>query len=142
MTDFNQSQSLAKALHSTLGASLAVQSVLGPIPRLYDHPPKDPVYPYLTYGPMRSENIGGDDTPMTAHSLSLHLWSRYGGRAEIMDCVSAVSGALENGAFQLTDAILVSSNIVFSDIFRAPDGRTLHGLIRLKITTQPNTEAP
>ena len=84
MSDFNQSQALAKAIHSTLSANIAVQSLLGDTPRLYDSAPEDPVYPYLTYGPMRSEDIGGDDSPLTAHIMTLHIWSRYRGRAEIM----------------------------------------------------------
>ena len=142
MSSFNQSLELAKALHSALSGNIAVKSVLGEPPRLYDNPPEDPVFPYLTYGPMRSEDIGGDESPLTAHAISLHIWSRYRGRAEIMACLSAVAGALEGENLQLTDAHLVSANIVYIDSFRAPDGRTLHGLIRMKITTQPLTETP
>ena len=137
MSDVNQAQALARAVHLALSSDVAVQSVLGQTPRLYDHPPEDPIYPYLTYGTMRSEDIGGDDSPMTAHNLTLHLWSRYGGRAEIMSMIQAVSGVLENDNWQLTDGHLVSANVIFTDQFRAPDGRTLHGIIRLNATTQP-----
>ena len=137
MTDTNQAQSLAKAVHAALGADVAVQSVLGNTPRLYDHAPEDPIYPYLTYGPLRSEDIGGDVSPMTAHNMTLHLWSRYGGRAEIMALTNAVSGVLESGGWQLTEGVLVSANVIFTDNFRAPDGRTLHGVIRFDATTQP-----
>ncbi len=138
MIDFNQSQSLAKALHTLLSNNVVVQSVLGDTPRLYDHAPDDPVYPYLTYGAMRSDDIGGDDSPLNAHNLTLHIWSRYGGRAEMMICLDAVSGALKGGGLALSGAHLVSANVVYTDIFRAPDGRTLHGLIRLNVTTQPS----
>jgi len=142
MSGFNQNLALAKAIHSGLSDNLAVKSVLGETPRLYDNPPEDPVFPYLTYGPMRSEDIGGDESPLTAHTVSLHIWSRYRGRAEIMTCLSAVAGALEGTNLQLTGAHLVSANIVYIDNFQAPDGRTLHGLIRMKIITQPLTETP
>ncbi len=137
MSDTNQAQSLAKSVHAALSTDIAVQSVLGQTPRLYDHAPKDPIYPYLTYGPMRSENISGDVSPLTAHNMTLHLWSRYGGRAEIMDLTNAVSGVLESGGWQLTEGVLVSANVIFTDNFRAPDGRTLHGVIRFNATTQP-----
>ena len=137
MSDINQVQALAKAIHLALKSDIAVQSVLGQEARLYDAPPEDPIYPYLTYGPMRSEDIGGDDSPMTAHNLTLHLWSRYGGRAEVMSIIQAVSGVLENGNWQLVEGHLVSANVIFTDQFRAPDGRTLHGIIRLNATTQP-----
>jgi len=137
MSDDNQAQALAKAIHLTLSTNVAVQSVLGQEARLYDHAPEDPVYPYLTYGPMRSADIGGDDSPMTAHNITLHLWSRYGGRAEIMTMLQAVSGALQSGGWQLAVGHLVSANVVFTDQFRAPDGHTIHGIIRLNATTQP-----
>lgn len=137
MSDENQAIELAKAIHAALSADITVQSILGTPARLYDHPPKDPIYPYLSYGPMRSEDIGGDDSPMTAHSLTLHLWSRYSGRAETLSGLSAISGALEVENISLNTANLISSHIFFTDNFRAPDGRTLHGIIRLQVTTQP-----
>jgi len=137
MSDINQAQALAKAIHLALSGNVAVQSVLGQEARLYDHAPEDPIYPYLTYGPMRSADVGGDESPMTAHNLTLHLWSRYGGRAETMAMLQAVSGALESGSWQLAEGHLVSANVIFTDQFRAPDGHTLHGIIRLNATTQP-----
>jgi len=137
MSDINQTHALAKAIHLALSGNVAVQSVLGQEARLYDHAPEDPIYPYLTYGPMRSADVGGDESPMTAHNLTLHLWSRYGGRAETMTMLQAVSGALESGSWQLTEGHLVSANVIFTDQFRAPDGHTLHGIIRLNATTQP-----
>lgn len=137
MSDFNQSRAVAKAIHIALSNDVTVQNLLGDPARLYDHPPEDPIYPYLSYGPTRSEDVGGDLTPMITHSLTLHLWSRYGGREEILQCLSAVAEVLESTTLSLVDAHLVSANIVFSDHFRAPDGRTLHGLLRLNVTTQP-----
>ncbi len=138
MSDHNQTQALAKAVHLALSADIGIQNLLGTNPRLYDHVPEDPIYPYLTYGPMRSENIGGDDLQLTAHNMTLHLWSRYGGRAEIMALTDAVSGVLESGSWQLATGILVNANVMFTDNFRAPDGRTLHGVIRFNATTQPS----
>ncbi|PHR94319.1 MAG: hypothetical protein COA69_01610 [Robiginitomaculum sp.] len=137
MSDFNQSQSVAKAIHSALAANLGVQALLGDPARLYDHAPENPIYPYLSYGPMRSEDTGGDAHPVTTHSLTLHIWSRYSGRAEVMQCLSAVSEALEEGGLTLSSAHLISAHTVFSDSFRAPDGRTLHGLLRFNVTTEP-----
>ncbi|HFB54378.1 MAG TPA: DUF3168 domain-containing protein [Hellea balneolensis] len=140
MNDMYQSQALAKAVHTVLHDDIMVQSLLGNQPRLYDHPPEDPVYPYLSYGPMRSDNISADDCAAYRHVFTLHVWSRYGGRAEIMSLISAISQALEGGGLTLNTAHLVSMNVIFSDHFRAPDGRTLHGLIRVSAVTQPLTE--
>ena len=139
MSDSNQAQALAKAVHLALVQDMEVQSILGANPRLYDHIPEDPIYPYLTYGPLRSTDISGDELQLTAHNMTLHLWSQYGGRAEIMSLINAVSDVLTNGNWQLSEGLLVSTNVTFTDNFRAPDGRTLHGVIRFNATTQPSS---
>ncbi|MBL4871000.1 MAG: DUF3168 domain-containing protein [Robiginitomaculum sp.] len=140
MSDSNQAIELAKSIHTALNTNIFVQNILGDPPRLYDHVPADPIYPYLTYGPMRSEDVGGDMSPMTTHTLTLHIWSRYSGRAEILNGLAIITDVFETGSLQLDTAELISAHVVFNDNFRAPDGRTLHGLIRLQVTTQPLTE--
>ena len=137
-----QAESLAKAVHAVLQDDPAVQYGLGGTsdvpPRLYDSAPEDPVYPYLTYGALRSEDIGADDTPLASHQMTLHLWSRYTGRAEVMALLGQLGHAL--AADTLTEAATVairSSTAVYSDVLRAPDGRTHHGLLRVSITTHP-----
>lgn len=139
-----QAEALARAVHAVLSANPAVQYGLGGMsdvpPRLYDAAPEDPVYPYLTYGALRSEDIGADDTPMAAHQMTLHLWSRYTGRAEVMALLGQLGHALK--AETLTEAASVavrSATPVYSDVLRAPDGRTHHGLLRLSITTHPKS---
>ena len=141
-----QAESLAKAVHAVLQADPAVQYGLGGTadvpPRLYDAAPEDPVYPYLTYGALRSEDIGADETALATHQMTLHLWSRYTGRAEVMALLGQLGHALD--AETLTEAASVavrSSTAVYSDVLRAPDGRTHHGLLRLSITTHPKEEA-
>ena len=133
-------ESLALAVHAVLAADLGINDALGgngTPPRLYDTAPEDPVYPYLTYGAMRSEDIGADDTPMAVHQMTLHLWSRYAGRAEVLGLLARVGAALDAGVLSATGHIAVrSSNPVYSDVLRATDGRTHHGLLRVSFITQ------
>ena len=151
MTDLmnisEQAESLARAVHAVLSDDPAVQFGLGGTadipPRLYDAAPEDPVYPYLTYGALRSEDIGADDTPMAAHQMTLHLWSRYTGRAEVMALLGQLGHALEAGTLTQAGEVAVrSATPIYSDVLRAPDGRTHHGLLRLSITTQPKVGDP
>lgn len=130
---------IARALQTALSSDSAVQAALGNPPRLYDNPPEDPVFPYLTYGPMRSQDISGDEAVLKNHTLTLDIWSRYGGRAEALTILQAVYGAIENASFNLGDVHLVRKQILNTDIFRAPDGQTIHGLIRLSIITDNTT---
>lgn len=146
MSIIQQAEGLAKSVHRALRDDLGVQDVLGGVnddePRLYDTAPEDPIYPYLTYGTMRSQDIGADETVLAAHQMTLHVWSRYAGRAEVFSLLSRISGALS--AQSLTQAGLLavhSANVLYSDVLRAPDGRTHHGLLRLSFTTEPNGDA-
>jgi len=140
MTDISSTEILIKAIHERLSADVAVRMHLGAEPRLYDHIPSDPIYPYLTYGPIRSEDISADGAEIFSHTLNLHVWSRYSGRAEVLAALSCVTTALTASALTLDGAHQVLTNILYTDIFRAPDRRTLHGLLRLSITTERELE--
>jgi len=126
---------MARALQIVLTTDEGVRAVLGSSPRLYDHLPADPVFPYLTYGPMRTLDISGDEACIQSHSLSLHIWSRYGGRREALTIMDAISGAIKNTNFDLGGIALVRKHIAYSDIMRGPGADTLHGLLRLSFTT-------
>ncbi len=141
MSDLEATIVISKAIHAALSANGAVTALLGTPPRLYDNPPEDPVFPYLTYGPIRSEDISGDGAVITNHIMTLHIWSRYGGRAEAMNIVRVVTAALENTALTPGDIHLVRARTLYTDIFRAPDGQTLHGLIRFSLTTDKEEAA-
>jgi len=126
----------AKAVHAALSQNTAIQDALGSPPRLYDTAPEDPIFPYLSYGAMRREDVGGDATPLVLHQMTLHLWSRYTGRAEVLSIlqqVEAVITDLDALSDHFTTDTLVSATVLYSDVLRAPDGRTHHGLLRLSL---------
>ena len=141
MSDLEATIVISKAIHAALSANGAVTALLGTPPRLYDNPPEDPVFPYLTYGPIRSEDISGDGAVITNHIMTLHIWSRYGGRAEAMNIVQVISEALVNIVLPPGDIHLTRKQLIYTDIFRAPDGQTLHGLIRFSLTTDKEEAA-
>ncbi|GLQ19662.1 DUF3168 domain-containing protein [Algimonas porphyrae] len=121
-------------IHTALGLDLTLQTVLGDPIRAYDHRPTDPAYPYLTYGSIRSEDSSGDAAPQSTHQITLHLWSRYEGRSEVLDLLRRVSDTI-------CDALPQAVVPLYLDVLRAPDGRTFHGLLRLSVTTtEPSQE--
>ena len=126
---------IARALQIALSTHSDVQALLGAVPRLYDNPPEDPIFPYVTYGPLRSQDISGDEAALSSHLMTLHIWSRYGGRAEALSIIQAITKAIQTGAFDLGDSHLVRKHIIYTDVMRAPDGLTLHGLMRLSFIT-------
>ncbi|MEM7728933.1 MAG: DUF3168 domain-containing protein [Pseudomonadota bacterium] len=122
---------LRAILHATLSAEPSVRAVLGEPVRAWDDPPStaqgDPLHPYLTYGDMRSTDTSGDGAPQSSHQITLHVWSRYNGRAEVLNLLRLISDALEAA---LPHRVLP----LYVDAVRAPDGLTFHGLLRLSIT--------
>ena len=140
MTDFNAVTDVARALHMALADDVRVQDALGDPARLYDDPPEDPVFPYLTYGPIRSEDNSVDGARLTTHLITLHVWSRYTGRAEALALMGTIASVLTSAPMSLAGAALVNRHIIYTDIFRASDGLTLHGIVRLRVSTDQELE--
>lgn len=134
-------QRMQAGIHSALSSNQAVALSLGepnwalgdPI-RAYDDAPENPAYPYLTYGKVRSTDTSGDGAPQSTHQISLHVWSRYSGRTELLGLMRRIETALDA---DLPYAV----SPLYLDVFRAPDGLTFHGLLRLSVTLSPITEA-
>lgn len=123
----------AKAVHNRLSTDLAVMAVLGDPARLYDAAPEDPVFPYMTYGDVKSELQGGDGIKAVLYKTSLHVWSRYAGRAEVFDLLAVLAGALNASPITLETGQKLVSVMPYMDVLRAPDGRTLHGVLRVHL---------
>ncbi len=119
---------LQRDIHAALSADTALQNSMGKDGqvRAYDEVPPEPTYPYLTYGRIESRDASADDTTRTTNAVTLHVWSRATSRAEALELLRQVETAIAN---QLPHRSVPT----LTDIFRAPDGRTRHGLLRLSI---------
>lgn len=126
---------LASAIRTAVLADVGVQSLLGD--RFFDHPPPDVVFPYLTLGRVETKVIDASEREALEHGVTLHVWSRYGGRAEALELVSALRACLHNVALDVVGRRLVLLFAQFSDVFRSGDGRTTHGVLRLRAVTEP-----
>lgn len=127
---------ISAILHDYLSSDMTIETIFGNPPRLYDYAPEDPVYPYLSYGTVRSEDRSGDDIEIISHTVTLHVWSRYSGRAEIVDLLTTLSERLDVIPKAQGEYRIIGLNILYTDVFRARDNRTQHGLIRLSIQTE------
>lgn len=104
--------------------------------RIYDDPPPDVVFPYVTLGRVESRSVDSCSREALEHGVTLHVWSRYGGRAEALDIIAALRGCLHNAALNVADRRLVFIFAQFTDVFRSGDGRTTHGVLRLRAITE------
>jgi hypothetical protein len=71
------------------------------------------------------------------HALTLHVWSRQGGHKEAHLICGAVLEALADAPLSLDGHHLANLRFIVADVRREADGRTYHGLIRLRALTEP-----
>lgn len=129
---------LAAAMRARALSDTGVKAVLGNPARIYDEPPRDALFPYATLGRVETEPAESAGSGALEHALTLHVWSRYGGRAEALDAIGALREALHDAPLALDGRKLVILFATFCDVFRAGDGRTTHGVIRFRAITEPD----
>ncbi len=104
--------------------------------RFYDDPPPDPVFPYVTLARVESRPVDSAGGEAIEHDVTLHAWSRYGGRAEALDVIGALREALHDAPLTIAGRKLIYLFAQFADVFRSGDGRTTHGVLRLRALTE------
>lgn len=127
---------LRAAIHENLSADGAVTAALVGA-KIYDEPPKSPVFPYVTLGEARSRNFSAGDEFAEEHQLTLHVWSRQGGHSEAHRVAGAVMQSLDDVDLSLAGHHLVNLRFAVADVRREADGRTYHAVVRFRAVTEP-----
>ncbi len=135
MTD--AASSLQQGIYQTLTAANTVTDLLGG-PNVFDHVPANARLPYLTIGQSVTRDWSTGTEGGSEHIVTLHAWSRAGGRKEVLAITGAVRDALHDIAISLADHNLVNLRYDFSQGRRDPDGETWHGLVRFRAVTEAN----
>ena len=125
---------VAAAIHAVLLDDPHVRAELGEPPRLYDAVPDSPVHPYLHYGRMRTDDRSADEVRVETHICTLHLRSRYRGRAEVMGILAVVLRALSRDALRVRLPGVSGVVSRYTDSFAARDGHSRHSVLRLAVT--------
>ncbi len=125
-----------KSVYDLLRGSESLKAIMGDPVRVYDDPPPDTQFPYITVGEARTQPLEGLEDAME-HNISLHVFSKYAGRREIKIILDGLYETLHDSEFDLSDQCLVNIRFVFADIFRRNDGSVFQGVIRFRVVTQP-----
>jgi len=128
---------LQRAVYQKLSSAAALKTYLGDPARIYDAAPADANIPYILIGESKASDWKGVDGGVE-HELRLHVFSRYAGRREIKDIMSAVYDALHEIELTLDGHQLINIRFVFSDALRRQDSDIYHGVMRFRAVTQPN----
>jgi hypothetical protein len=129
-------KAIIEAVRARAMAQSAVKANLGDPARFYDDPPPDAVFPYATLGRVEARPSEASESQALEHSVTLHVWSRYGGRSEALDTIAALRAALHNAPLDIAGRRLVLALVTFTDVFRSGDGRTTHGVLRLRVISE------
>jgi len=128
---------LQTAILSALAASPDLSALTGGSARVFDFVPPGTPYPYVTFGQSveRDWSTGTEDG--REHTLTLQVWSRASGRAEVYSGAAIIRGLLHLAKLPLAGFNLVSLRYQFSEARREPDGETFRSIVRFRAVTEP-----
>lgn len=130
-------RALQLALLTKLRANGDLKALLGNPPRVYDEPPADPVYPYVSLGRSETRPWGGLDGEGLEHVLSLTIVSVFGGSEEAKAVMALVRLSLHGASLNLDGHRLINLRVTYADLFKAADWRSTFGVLRLRAVTEP-----
>lgn len=141
--------SLQQAIYTALAASSTLAALLAPhafggspaVAAIYDRGPQpqeaeDPSsFPYLVIGDDTAIPFDTDDKDGQESTITIHIWSRYRGKAEVKRITDAIYDVLHNQALAISGQTHVFTYFEYSESFEDQDGLTLHGVARFRIVT-------
>ena len=131
------SWALQRGVCQTLAGSVDLTTLLGSV-RIYDDAPQGAPYPFITLGQsaVRDWSTGTEDG--AEHNLTLHVWSRSGGKKQVHEILEAIRAVLHDQPLMLADHHLVKLRHEFAEARLDPDGDTFHGIVRYRAVTEPD----
>ena len=128
---------LQKAMVAALKADPALSALIQG--RVYDQAPEGALCPYLALGRCESRPVAAADCGVEQR-LTLTVVSRFAGMEEAKAVAAAVRACLEAAALEADGVRPATLRTVFSDVFRAGDGRRTYAVVRLRAVTEETGE--
>jgi len=132
MTTFSH-YPLQQSIYQTLANDTTLMAL---VVGVFDRPVQGTAFPYITLG----ESTGSDWSTKTTSGMeqvvTLHIWSRQGGRAEAASIVTRIHTLLHQAPLAVTGQTLVSIRFGGSSIILMNDGWTYQGVMRFQAFLQ------
>jgi len=129
---------LQKAIFTALSGDAALATLIGDPPRIYDDPPGGAELPYVQIGDGTESDWGTSSGEGAEHQLTIHAWSRNGGRMETRAILASIHDALHEAPLTVESNRLINLRFLLSQVWREGDGETYHGMARYRAVTEPN----
>lgn len=127
---------LERAFLEALRGDAGVQALLGDPARIFDAETDQAAFSHAILERHKCEDRSASGAAGQAHTLTLAVRSRDGGRAEVKEILGALRVAAETAVLALVGQRVVLIQTVYSDAMRTPDLREFRGLLRVRIITE------
>lgn len=129
---------LQKAVRDALETDAALVSVLGGA-HFYDDVPPGAAFPYVTFGRSAVYDWSTDTESGREHLLTVHVWSRAGGKKETLEIMAAIEVVLATPSLAMEANRLVNLALEYAEARHEPDNDGYHGILRYRAVTEPLT---
>lgn len=127
---------LKNCLFASMSQNQQITANLGNPLRLFDAPVKNAAYPYAIWRRIEQKPIAQDNGNDYEISITLEIICKNTGQKEAKNAIEAIKNWAQISRptdSQINIALLMCT---YCDIFAAIDGRTIIGVVRLKIIAQ------
>lgn len=97
-------------------------------------------FPYVVIGGDTFLPWDTDDQLGSNITLTLHIWSRYGGMQQAKSIAGEIYALLHRANLTITGYHVIDCLCEFSEFITDPDGETRHGIVRYRLTMQEVAE--
>lgn len=129
------SNALQKLVYDRLTSYAPLAALVGA--RIYDHPPLNATFPYISFGP--SDYVPDDMDCITGRveTLQIDIWSRaQDGKRECKAITDAVKSALHLFEAEPEAGALVLMTVGLVRVLDDPDQITSHGIVQIEATME------
>jgi hypothetical protein len=130
------SRALQRGIYEALAGFSGLTTLLGGA-RIYDDAPQGAAFPFIILGQSVVRDWSTGTEVGAEHELTLHVWSRTGGKKQVQEIIEAIRAALHDQPLMLADHHLINLRHEFSEARLDPDGDTFHGIVRYRAVTEP-----
>lgn len=127
MANFSH-QALQKAVFQLLNADSTLMAL---VQGIHDHVPQSVVFPYISLGEAKSNDWSTKTTTGTEQRITIHVWSREGGRKEAATIMERIHTLLHESSLSVEGQTLISMRFISSTIELEKDGWTYQGSMQL-----------
>lgn len=128
--------SLQESIFQALTNDPALTTLLGGA-HVFDDVPQDASFPYVTLAQSEARDWSTGTEEGSEHIVTLHVWSRAGGKKETQAIVEAVQDVLHDADLTLSDHRLINLRQERAEVRLEPDGETYRAILRYRAVTEP-----